>query len=90
MGSLLENGGCLTDAGLQVVQESVPGRVPPEAAQHLARCGRCQRRLLSIDPLARVGRRKPGDAPPLWRTLLWVGVLVILSAAAFGYLLRVS
>jgi hypothetical protein len=84
----LDGRGCLTEAGLRAIQDAAPGHAPAEAAQHLAGCGRCQRRLLSKDELAQIGRGRSGEAPPLWRALLWVGVLVILSAAAFGFLLR--
>jgi hypothetical protein len=48
-GGVLDPRGCLTDAGLAVLAEARPGGAPPELAQHIAACARCQDRWLQSE-----------------------------------------
>ncbi len=83
--------GCLTDSGLAAVRGAAPGAVPPELAEHLAACRRCQYRLLSG------GRNPPGagaraKGAPLGRRLIALVVagvvLIAASLVLLGILLR--
>jgi len=80
---LLDIRGCLTEAGLDALAASPPGRGPAEVVAHLGRCGRCQERTL-----ARAAGR-PGDAPrtrkeppPLWRTVLVIAAVLLMVLTA--------
>jgi hypothetical protein len=86
MNALLDARGCLTAAGFAAVAAAPVGKVPPELANHLATCGRCQQRLLAggVDPATRPPRK---PAPSLGRMFL-VLALVVLSILAFLLSLR--
>ena len=79
--------GCLTPASLDLVARAAPGQAPPELAEHLARCGRCQDRMLSLLRPAGPSSKRRGP-PPLWRLvavavgLVVLGLLALLLAAA--------
>ena len=88
MSGLLDGRGCLTVAGFTALDAAPPGRGPAEAAAHLATCARCQRRFLARGGKEVAGiSARPGKAvaPPLWRTIavLFV-VLVLLTTALIG------
>jgi hypothetical protein len=82
-GTLFDPRGCLTAAGLAALRGAPPGRAPAEVAAHVARCARCQQRLLS-------GLRAPGTPTPargraagtrlVWLAVLALGGLVALLA----------
>jgi hypothetical protein len=46
MSEWLDARGCVTDAGLVALAGARPGEAPPELAQHIASCARCQDRWL--------------------------------------------
>jgi len=79
--------GCLTPTSLDIVARAAPGQAPPELAEHLARCGRCQDRMLSrLRPAGSASRQRRGP-PPIWRLLavglglVLLGLLALLLAA---------
>jgi len=81
--ALLDGRGCLTEAGLAALRRALPGKAAPELAAHLAACPRCQERALSIDaPLHAKGKK--AAAPSLGRTLLIMGVIVVVIVLALA------
>ena len=87
MSALLDDRGCLTEAGFAALDVAPPGRGPAEAASHLAACARCQRRFLARGGEKEGGiRAVPGTAkaPPLWRTILIVMAALLLVGSAMG------
>ena len=93
MSALVDARGCLTDAGFTAVEKAPPGLGPPEAAAHLAACARCQRRFLARGDLKSGAiRAVPGTAerPPLWRTLVVVGAVILLVLATMATLRMVA
>ena len=61
MTALVDSRGCLTPAGMAALEQAPPGQAPPELAQHLAGCARCQGRLLA----ASAGRGSASAAPAI-------------------------
>lgn len=86
---LTTDAGCLTDAGLRVVAEALPGRAPAELAAHLAGCTRCQRRLLGVDRAAPAAPARPAPSPGRLAILL-LGVLLALAAVLWSARLLVG
>jgi hypothetical protein len=71
---------CLSERDVRVLAQSAPGRAPAELAAHVARCARCQERMLrGMEPVGPLRPRR--EPPPLWRTLLLLGgvILVLVS-----------
>jgi hypothetical protein len=89
--ALQDSRGCLTTAGLAVLNHAAPGQAPPELAEHLSRCRNCQYRLLS-------GGRPPSTTPRRGAPLKWrvVGLgaagllLVLLAFVASRWLLAAA
>ena len=77
---LQDSRGCLTDAGLRTLQAAPLGQAPPALAEHLARCPRCQQRLLSADAGAGRAHRRP--KPPAWRLPLVVALAALACLIA--------
>jgi hypothetical protein len=91
MTALVDARGCLTPAGLALVQHATPGTVPAEVAQHLAACARCQGRLLKADlggPRQAGGHAPiPGLSGPervarLWRPIVLLVAILALALTA--------
>jgi hypothetical protein len=80
--------GCLSEAELARVAGAAPGSAPPELAQHLAICERCQRRALFGSDLAR--SRKPGRTAslPSAKRALFLTLLVLAALLGFLYTLQ--
>jgi hypothetical protein len=74
--------GCLTDAGVSAVTAAPVGGVPEALAAHLARCARCQQKLLG----GGAARPPARPAPSLRRMLITVGLVL---AAILGLLLSI-
>ena len=73
--------GCLTASGVAAFREAPPGGAPEDIAAHVARCARCQDRLLEVAAPRSRGRAKGRPtplAPSLGKTLL----LAALTLAA--------
>jgi hypothetical protein len=85
--STLDAKGCLTPAGVRLLQQAPPGGGPPELAAHVARCARCQDRVLAQD-LGGEARPPARTAPPLWRALLIFGVGFLLALLAVAITAR--
>jgi hypothetical protein len=86
--ALLNDRGCLTEAGLEVLRSSAAGQAPAELAVHLAGCARCQERVLAVDaPNPRRRRRtaRP-EFPSLGRSLLLAALVVAAIVAALATL----
>jgi len=79
---LQDEHGCLSERGLAVLKRAPMGQAPPELAAHLARCDRCQTRLLSVDPLASGPASPARRAPSLTRWLVLLGVCLGLALLA--------
>lgn len=77
MSSLLDPRGCLTDPGLDALAGAPVGQAPAEAAAHLARCSRCQDRLLRRGREAAALRRR-GEARPFRNLALFAGMLLLI------------
>jgi hypothetical protein len=77
---------CLTDAQLARLRDSAPGAAPPELAQHLSGCERCQARALFGAERPAGQRREPPKLPSLKRSLLLLA-LVLLALSAFFWTL---
>lgn len=69
--------GCLTAAGLETLSKAMPGKAPPELAQHVATCARCQDRMLA-GARAELRARKKAVAPPAWRIWAVLGAVLLL------------
>jgi hypothetical protein len=70
---LLDARGCLTEAGFRALSGATPGAAPPELANHLASCQRCQDRMLAA-------ARSPGTVPTRHgASRLWLGILVAVA-----------
>jgi hypothetical protein len=83
-----EAGGCLSREQVSLLQSATPGQAPPEIAQHLAACARCQERvLLGWD---RAPSRRPAATPSLERLLLVVGVVLVAIAMFFYSVLKLA
>ena len=85
---LLDAHGCLTPAGLAVVVRAPVGGVPPELAQHVAGCSRCQQAVLAGSVFALPRERR--SAPPLWRTIMVLGVMLLAVLSLFVLLQWIS
>jgi hypothetical protein len=88
----LDARGCLTDAGLATLAGTPLGEAPPELAQHVASCARCQERWLQwAQPEPR--RARPSAEQTARRrwgmTAIVLGVLLFALVAlvwTLGYL----
>ena len=80
----------LTDAQLARVRDSAPGEAPPELAQHLSSCERCQSRALFGDERPAGQKREPPKLPSLKRSLLLVALVLLAMAAFFWSLGRLT
>lgn len=88
--ALLDPRGCLTDAGLEVLERSAPGKAPSEVVTHLARCARCQDRTLARSAgLAPDAPRVKKQPPPVWRTLLVLFAALAMLASVLMMLRHV-
>lgn len=94
MSELFDGRGCLTEAGLAALAGAVPGAAPPELAQHVTSCARCQELWLrAASPEPRKPRLTPADAARRrWgMTAIVLGMLIFALAAlvvTLGYLTR--
>jgi hypothetical protein len=89
--ALLDAQGCLTEAGMHALLAAPPGRGPEALALHLSACGRCQDRLLAAGvPGPRTGAPRRRVAPPLGRTLLLVGLILVSMLLFFVSLRRLT
>jgi hypothetical protein len=77
MSGLVDSRGCLTREGLDAVEGAAIGQAPPEAAAHLARCPRCQERLLQRGAEA-TARGTRGEARPFRNLALFGGALLLI------------
>jgi hypothetical protein len=86
--SLFDAAGCLSPEGIAAVAGSVPGRVAPEAARHLAACTRCQQRVLSggVDRPRR--KAQPPPLPSVKRAMLLLGLVLVVVLFFFWTLHR--
>jgi hypothetical protein len=73
--------GCLNADGMTVLRGAVPGTAAPEIAAHLAACGSCQERLLSLES-ASAGHGPRPEAKPPWRNLILMGAAIFLLMLA--------
>lgn len=84
MSELLDARGCLTEAGLAALAGAAPGAAPPDLAQHVASCARCQELWLKSDS---PGPHRPRltqeeTARRRWgRTAIVLGVLLFALGA---------
>lgn len=94
MSALFDARGCLTEAGMAALGSAVPGAAPPELAQHVTSCARCQELWLrSGSPEPRKPRLTPAEASRRrWgMTAIALGMLIFALAAlvvTLGYLTR--
>jgi hypothetical protein len=94
MSGLLDARGCLTEAGLTALAGAAPGAAPPELAQHVASCARCQELWLrSARPEPRRMRLTPDEAARRrWgMAAIVLGVLIlalVALVATLAYLMR--
>ena len=94
MSGLLDARGCLTDAGLVALADASPGAAPPELAQHVSACARCQDRWLrTASPEPRRKQLTPEEASRRrWgMTAITLGMLLFALVAlvvTMGYLTR--
>ena len=79
---LQELNGCLTDAGLRAMERAPLGRAPAELAAHLGGCPRCQERLLAREAGRAPGEQLARKPPPLWRSFVVAGGVLLLCLAA--------
>jgi hypothetical protein len=79
--------GCLSEAGLQALERAPLGRGPEELVAHLGGCAACQERVLRRASGAS-GPRVRRAPPPIWRTLLASGGVVLLALVALIFALR--
>jgi hypothetical protein len=77
MSSFVDSRGCLTNEGLDALAGAPVGQAPPEAAAHLARCTRCQERLLQRGREA-TARGKRGEARPFRNLAVFATVLLVM------------
>jgi hypothetical protein len=74
---------------MAAVESAPAGKAPPELAQHLAACARCQARLLAA-ATGRAGRSEPAagggmDASArLQRTIVFIVAALVLAVAALA------
>jgi hypothetical protein len=81
---------CLTDAEIASLRDAPPAGAPPELAEHLAGCERCQSRAL-FGAARRAGlKREPPELPSLTRALALVAVVILAMAAFFWTLSRLA
>lgn len=87
MSALREAGGCLTDAGLEALEQTPPGQAPEDLARHLADCARCQNRLL-VRAGGPAGRRQaPKPRRSVWlTTALVLGIMLVALVALLATL----
>lgn len=80
--------GCLTEAGLAALAGAGPGQAPPELAQHIAGCARCQDRWLkSAVPASDRRGKSDSTARRRWGMLAIVfGMLMFALLALVGTL----
>jgi hypothetical protein len=86
--ALQDDTGCLTEAGLEALEQAQPGQAPQALARHLAECARCQNRVLT-----RAGGEGLTRLPPATTRRLWLGtaiVLVIMLVALLSLLATLS
>ena len=89
--ALLDAQGCLTEAAIAALVAAPPGRGPEALAVHLAACNRCQERVLAAGvPGPRTGAPRRQVAPPLSRTLLLVGLILVSMLLFFVSLRRLT
>jgi hypothetical protein len=74
--SLRNEAGCLTDAGLDALEQASPGQAPDDLVRHLAECARCQNRVLVRAGGSAEGRRPARTAP----RRIWVNMAIVLGA----------
>jgi hypothetical protein len=85
--SLVDARGCLTDAGFAALAATRPGEAPAELAAHLARCARCQDRVLQASAGTDAAGRMRGEARSARRRWGALALVIgILLAAIVGLL----
>jgi hypothetical protein len=81
MSDLRDARGCLTDAGWAALAGAVPGAAPPELAQHVASCARCQELWLkSTVPET----RRPRPTPAETSRRRWGMLAIVLGVLLFA------
>jgi hypothetical protein len=79
---------CLSEDQIASLRDAAPGQAPPELAQHLAGCERCQSRAL-FGAVRKAGiTREPPALPSLSRALLLLALVVLAMAGFFWTLGR--
>jgi len=81
MSGLVDARGCLTDAGLTALAGATPGAAPPELAQHVASCPRCQELWLKS---AVPETRRPKLSPEQTARRRWVMLGVVVGVLLFA------
>ena len=92
--SHFDSTGCLSPAGVAAFRAAPPGGAPEDIAAHVARCARCQDRLLEADAPGAPGRPKRRGpkplAPSLWRTVLLAALTLAAMLIALLTLRRLA
>lgn len=89
MSTLLDANGCLTDEGLAALGSAEAGAAPPELAQHVAACARCQARWLESTHAERKSRLSPEEAARRrWVLTSVVLGMILFALAALVFTLR--
>lgn len=81
-GALVDGRGCLTPAGFAALSRAPVGRAPAELAAHLARCSRCQERMLAEGAPARPAPSAARRAPRLWLGAVFALLAMLLALGA--------
>lgn len=90
MNGLLDVNGCLTAEGLAALGSAAPGAAPPELAQHVASCPRCQDRWLKSEPTVSGAPRPTAEssARRRWGALGIVVFMLLFALVALVATLR--
>ncbi len=81
---------CLSEDQIVSLRDAAPGQAPPELAQHLAGCERCQSRVL-FGAVRKAGlMREPPALPSPSRALLLIALLVLAMTGFFWTLGRLT
>lgn len=81
MSGLVDARGCLTEDGLAALASASPGAAPPDLAQHLASCARCQDLWLKSAALTAV---RPRITPEDTARRRWGMLAVVVGVLLFA------